>query len=848
MPRKPLDLAAGVERFIEGMLPPLDFEVEDLNVELATVYAQYKRALDLNGLKIITPAVAEALIQHQGKILNLNGLTELDLETAIVLSRYKGKLSLNGLIDMPLVVLEALTRFEEPHVEDKALYLDGLAHLDECSAHCFEGYPNELSLGGLTELSLPVAKQLMKHSGYYFSLNGLKTLDLEIAEILSQYKGRELYLDGLAEIDEATALALASYQGKLSLNGIQDLSLPLAKVLSKHSGALHLNGIKHLNLEVAKELGRLSHLTLNGLSEIDVLVAEALTKPAPHQRVLDFLGLNRIRPPVAAILRQFSLVNDLGITNEGVQRKINTVAFGGGLEAVRQESPEWLPLAERNNFKDLVYQSGEGLRGHLREAGISCPEAFYNLNAGRNIGVLDEVIAFFQANDEYSEFLDEFERHTLKPFSNDSQFREVYLDEMIQHLATHLYRMVREIESKIQKKSASPLDLEERRLFLQEKIDTPGLAERIKASFRKNLAKLLSPEVAQETRALQELMARAEDLLAKMNHFSFIKPGESGFRLGFRNIDELSLGDQCSDCTSASIGGTNFWTVMTWLADAGCNFLLHYDDKGKLAHKFHAVFEVNGKDEIILTLDSMELGNEQKSKPGMYQKVADSSRERKLMDEAIAFVRDKWAQYMGLPINRVYATTISNTGTDELDGRFPEVHLKIAKLGGLEAARNLLNQTNPTHGGRPRIYLQSLQNEEEGDHLPQQADEELPEDGDEIPEFDKKLDFRRVEVIFRDYLEGDQQSSRDFERIKELLVMAQADPDKAARLMRIFLSMHANSATKEQLSVNGQRIDIFLNSRGHSLESYFKSILGQTVLKTGQFFEAKLYHLIPEKD
>lgn len=807
--------------------------LKSLDPEVAQILANHPRQILLNGLSEISLEVMQIFLSHKAG-LELDGISTLPLEVAKIMAAYPADLSLGGLKTIPVAVAEALI---DPDVvrEGGTIRLDGLQSLDASSAQFLARYPGHLSLG-LLKLEGDVAKALAAHQGGQLVLASLLEIDAESASELSQHKGGRLVFDSVSKIDGLVAQNLSKYKGDLYLIGLLDIDLEVAQAFGQHEGDLKLDGLKRINSSVAPYLFKhKGSLYLNGVEEIDLPTAEALVQA--NLADVRLYGLKRMKPAVAKCLqgliarRQIKVTSDIA---DLLHDKLFMNSFDG-FSASKDEVLEWVPLIEGYpNFKDLVHQDMADMNRELRSAGIANPEAFQNLNAGRNMGILDEILNFLQNSGQFSEFCEIFERSTLKPFSNDPEFREIYLDEMIQVVADYLEKKITEGGVKLQKRSQEAR--EERRAFLQAKIDDPNVANRLKTRFREDLLQLLRPEMATENDKVAQNIAQARDFLVRMQPLHFLRAGKSGFRLGLRNRNELTLGDQCSDCTSASIGGTNFWTVPTWLADPGCNFLIQYDENRNLAHKFHLCWEVKGDGQIILTIDAMELGNGQKDKAGMYQDAADSDKEGALMKEAIDFIRLQWASFMGLSADRIYATTISNTGTDELEGKFPVVSLAVAKMGGLDRVANILNKTNPNFQGLPRIYLQSLNTDETP--LAQEEGEE---------EVNVSENYSRVELVIRHYLESaDEQirSAPGYRRFREILHLAQVNPKEAARQMRVFLFKTDPKA--RVFVINNQRIDVFLANSG-GLEGYFKSILGQVEAKRGQFVKAKLYHFAPKE-
>ena len=779
----------------------LSLGLTKIDLTIADILRKCKDHLSLNTLTQIDVPVAEALAKHEG-YLEFFGLTQIDVPVAEALAKHEGELIL-GLTQIDVPVAEALAKHEGSY-----LYFGGLKHIDVPVAEALAKYEDALDLSGLTHIDVPVAEALAKHKGNLY-LDGLTQIDVPVAEALAKHKG-DLSLDGLTQIDVPLAEALAKCEGDLYLDGLTQIDVPVAEALAKHEDDLYLNGLKH----------------------IDTSSAEALIS---HRGELHIEGYNLLK-----ISRQaYKLLNTTGRTFfihknlEIIEEKTQIASLKLPEEAADQIK-EWLPLFnEHPNFKDVVAGESGQLCGHLKGKGVTSPEHFYNLNASRNIQPLFsdflEFIGQLPNGFGLKTFYDDFEREYLKKFENTPEFIEIYKDEVVQAMTNHLTGIIESSRQGLQKKSDVSLD--ERKAFFESKLNEPGLPDKIKNRFRRDLEKLLSSQTGDEASDTAKRMKDAENLLARFEGLHFIRPEKAGFKLASRNVKELTLGDECSDCTSATISGMNFWTVPTWLTDPGFNFLLQYDENGKLAHKFGVVWEVKESGEAILTIDSAEVGNSQKTKSGMYEKISNQKKEKKLIESAIKFIYD-WMHSMGLDPNNIYANTFSNTGTKEFED-YPKKTLFIAKLGKLEAVENILKKHISDYDDTPGVYLQSLAENLNPGEIVNIADEH------------REKIYSDVEKALTQYLSSDLSDTDDYRKVKDLLTSARENPDEAARRMRIFLVMEAQSETKKLLSVNGVRIDLLLANNKLTLERYFNAMLGRTEVIKERFVQSTLYHLSP---
>ncbi|MBN2307059.1 hypothetical protein JXD20_03680 [Candidatus Peregrinibacteria bacterium] len=705
-----------------------------------------------------------------------------------------------------------------------------------------------LVFNSLTTLTPEAAQALSQWPGVSLHLGGLTTLTPEVAQTLSQWKGEALGLDSLSTLTPEVAQTLSQWQGKRLYFGITTITPEIARSLSQWRGdQLHLMKLTTLTPEVAQTLSQWQgeYLNFNGLTTLTPAAAQALSQ---WQGELELTGLETLSPVAARYLVPFYRNSKLDIGEVDRDDKIKSAQPWNCIVDIMNEDEmhaqidrtsieHWQPLFDSHpNFKDLVHQEAQVQHQYLREQGLSRPERFHNLNAGRGAeAVIREALSFFETDCNGAgmpAFLARFESKTKRSFEPSSEFFEVYLDELVQEVADHLQRIIQNARRTLER--CSQADTDERRRFLESKINDPDIKAKGKRRFRCDLEKLLSS--GGDSAAAEARLAKAETLSEKMSSLHFVRPGQVSYKLASRNTRELTLGDQCSDCTSAKIGGggVNFWTVPTWLTDPGFNFLLQYDENGDLVHKFGMVWYLKGEEKRMvpaLVADSMELGNAQKLKAGMYQEPSDKKREERLTDEAIQFMR-QWSIEMGHNPDELYAIAYSNTRTDELMTKYPDKAIQISKLGGLVGPANILKKTNSAYEGQPKVYLQSYQ-------------EEMGEQGEihvsaAIDRGDRNEDFRRVESVLTEFLRSD---LSDKPKVQEMMGLARTDAETAARQMRIFLITQAKEETRRALELDGKRLDVFLNSRGHNLEAYLKTILGQTDVTKGRFVRAKLYHL-----
>ena len=90
-----------------------------------------------------------------------------------------------------------------------------------------------LSLGGLRELSGPVASWVSGLSVASLCLNGIEVVDLDALDRIEVWNIKFLYLNGLTRMDPPLAHALMSGSAILHLNGLETLDQGTAAALSR---------------------------------------------------------------------------------------------------------------------------------------------------------------------------------------------------------------------------------------------------------------------------------------------------------------------------------------------------------------------------------------------------------------------------------------------------------------------------------------------------------------------------------------------------------------------------------------------------------------------------------------
>ena len=251
-------------------------DVETLEEDTAEELAKFKGDLCFPALKTLSLDVAKKLVAPQDdaigffveesddvtplllpgglrRTLFLDGLKEVSPELAEILATHNDRLSLNGIEQLSV---EAATKLAA-HTE--TLNLDGLSRLRVEVARALAAHRGELSFGALVSLADPdrpaaqdataLESQALRPIFYFLHEN--LHAEESLAEVLATFEARALHLDGLQTLDPRDAYSLCGWpEGVLSLNGLNTLQEGVAEALAgSEAGELHLQGLRSLSLD-----------------------------------------------------------------------------------------------------------------------------------------------------------------------------------------------------------------------------------------------------------------------------------------------------------------------------------------------------------------------------------------------------------------------------------------------------------------------------------------------------------------------------------------------------------------------------------------------------------------------
>lgn len=152
--------------------------------------------LSLNGLASLDLPTAEVLALYRGQ-LYLDGLTELSEEVARVLALHEwGCLRLNGLKCLTPDVADALARHR------RHLLLNGLESITDEVAESLGKRRCALSLDGVNTLTVRAARGLAQPMGWPKRLDGQETRPDYAEKLLDRTRGKALSLQSLASVSD----------------------------------------------------------------------------------------------------------------------------------------------------------------------------------------------------------------------------------------------------------------------------------------------------------------------------------------------------------------------------------------------------------------------------------------------------------------------------------------------------------------------------------------------------------------------------------------------------------------------------------------------------------------------
>jgi hypothetical protein len=202
-------------------------------VALGSLCKTYADTLSLGGLVTLTKRQAEIIAAAQVHTMSLQSVSGISQDVADVLRTAKCGLNLSATLQQwgdkrEITVAEALTLIKT----DSPLWLPMVTNVTE-----------------------EVARVLVRYEGPALSLFGLTAMDQWLATILGDCKAATLDLRGLTELPGPVAKGLVKYSGFLVLDGIAHLSsIALDKLTEFRGNGISLRGITRATPEELRKL------------------------------------------------------------------------------------------------------------------------------------------------------------------------------------------------------------------------------------------------------------------------------------------------------------------------------------------------------------------------------------------------------------------------------------------------------------------------------------------------------------------------------------------------------------------------------------------------------------------
>ena len=328
--------------------------LEDLSPTRHRAYLNIQVPLSLCGLRHIPRELAYVIRSRKFPTV-LNGITQIDESTAEILAETQGKLRLDNLnqTDCP-PTLQA--RFFS---NELLSFSDVLTKITPTFAKFLKESTtsNGLSLNGLTDLSVPCARELVGE--HKLRLNGLSDLDDDVAEELGKHKG-SLVLDNLKNTSETVLQSLTRQPTRLSLKSLKSLPLDGLKSLEKRSNVtLRLFSLKRLSIEKAKYLARLSiHIILDSGSTLEPETVEVLAKGAARFTIKQ---PESVTPEVLHKISELNATNIVIDTTTELQNKLLRLK-----ENYVQGQALLIELSQQKNFSEIDMKTLQSFHQRLR--------------------------------------------------------------------------------------------------------------------------------------------------------------------------------------------------------------------------------------------------------------------------------------------------------------------------------------------------------------------------------------------------------------------------------------------------------------------------------------------------
>jgi hypothetical protein len=251
--------------------------VKEISIDVATRLAECKRHGLVLGITSLPPDMAIVLSKYDGDLF-LNGLESLSLDAALALSEHRKFLDLSG-ARVTREVAAALLRHEG------GIGISEVAKLEPGVGDVLAKHSREVFVAPEEFDSVALVKRIASEPSWPAKMRRVRTMTPEIARAYVEGAPWSMYLPSLASLSPEAASELAKGSGSLSLPGMEDITPKVARALLDRTDSVKLIGVKKLigadGLAVAKAIAEArAPVTLQNLSQASPEVLEELSRRA----------------------------------------------------------------------------------------------------------------------------------------------------------------------------------------------------------------------------------------------------------------------------------------------------------------------------------------------------------------------------------------------------------------------------------------------------------------------------------------------------------------------------------------------------------------------------------------
>jgi serine/threonine protein kinase len=228
-----------------------------INWEVAEILAKNEGIISLKGLEDISESVAEALSKNKS-LLVIKIPQKTRLSVFEELAKNKGLLFLLNSVDVPLNVAAVLAN------KEGGIGFQSIA--DTKVAEILAGGTANLWILDFDFQYVEIARCLSKKRLGILYLDYVKDMPADVAEVILEFNC-SLSLGNVSEISLPLSNLFAKHDGRLIMDGVLTIQNDVAKSLAKHKGDLYLRGLNYISDDVAHVLSKAEGLIYLGQAD-----------------------------------------------------------------------------------------------------------------------------------------------------------------------------------------------------------------------------------------------------------------------------------------------------------------------------------------------------------------------------------------------------------------------------------------------------------------------------------------------------------------------------------------------------------------------------------------------------